>query len=143
LKKLLDHTDLVLFDIKHMDPRKHHEATGKDNRLILSNAKRIVDHKAIRIRVPLIPGFNDAPEEVRAIVAFVKKELNSVPIDLLPYNRLGESKYDLLERDYSPLQSQEESRIRTLESLLNSEGEPTAAPPAGEVATFDLVMAEE
>ena len=141
LKKLLDHTDLVLFDIKHMDPRKHQEATGKDNRLILGNAKRIVDHKPVRIRVPLIPGFNDAPEEVRAIVAFVKKEFNSVPIDLLPYNRLGESKYDLLERDYSPLQSQEESRIRTLESLLNSEGEPTAAPAEGEVGRLDDLVA--
>ena len=132
LKKLLDQTDLVLFDIKHMDPRTHHEATGKDNRLILSNAKRIADHKPIRIRVPLIPGFNDAPEQVRAIVAFVKQELNSVPIDLLSYNRLGESKYDLLGRDYSSLQSQEEGQMRVLESLLNSEGEPTEAPPAVE-----------
>ena len=141
LKKLLDHTDLVLFDIKHVDSRKHHEAAGKDNRLILSNAKRIADHKPIRIRVPLIPGFNDAPEAVRAIVAFVKKELNSVPIDLLPYNRLGESKYELLERDYSSLQSQEEGQIRALESLLNSEGECTAALPAGEVATLDDLVA--
>jgi pyruvate formate lyase activating enzyme len=141
LKKLLDYTDLVLFDIKHMDPRTHHEATGKDNRLILNNAKRIASHKPIRIRVPLIPGFNDSPEQVRAIVTFVKKELGSVPIDLLPYNRLGESKYELLERGYCSLQSQEEVQLRTLESLLNSQGEPAAVPPAVEAAGLNDLAA--
>lgn len=120
MKKLLDHTDLVLYDLKHMDPKKHYEATGKDNRLILRNVKRIAGHKPLRIRVPIIPGFNDTPGEIRAIAHFVKKALNSAPIDLLPYNRLGENKYELLERNYSPLQSQEDSHMKALESILSS-----------------------
>jgi pyruvate formate lyase activating enzyme len=120
MKKLLDYVDLVLYDIKHMDPQKHYEATGKDNRLILRNVMRIGDHKPLRIRVPLIPEFNDGPEEIRTIARFVKKELNSVPIDLLPYNKLGENKYDLLDKDYSPLQSQEDSYIQVLQAIVNS-----------------------
>ncbi len=120
MKKLLDDVDLVLYDIKHMDPRKHREATGKDNRLILRNLMRIGVHKPLRIRVPLIPGFNDGPEEVRAIVHFVKEEINSVPIDLLPYNKLGENKYDLLDKNHSPLQSQEESYLQALQAIVNS-----------------------
>ena len=120
MKKLVDHVDLVLYDLKHMDPKKHREATGKDNRLILKNVTRIADHKPLRIRIPLIPGFNDSHEDIRAIARFVKKELDSVPIDLLPYNKLGESKYDLLDKNFSPLQSQEESYLEALQALINS-----------------------
>ena len=120
MKKLLDHVDLVLYDLKHMDPKKHIEATGKDNRLILRNVTKIADHKPLRIRVPLIPGFNDSPEEIRAIARFVKKELDSVPIDLLPYNKLGESKYDLLDKSYTPLQSQEEICLESLQTIVSS-----------------------
>ncbi len=119
MKKLLDHVDLVLYDLKHMDPKKHYDATGKDNRLVLRNVTRIADHKPLRIRVPLIPGFNDSPEDIRALARFVKKELDSVPIDLLPYNKLGENKYDLLDKSYSPLQSQEESYLEALQAIVN------------------------
>jgi organic radical activating enzyme len=57
LKEILEYTDLVLFDIKHMDPMTHTELTGVDNRLILENAKRIVkQEKDLRVRIPLIPG---------------------------------------------------------------------------------------
>ena len=60
IRELLEYVDLVLFDIKHLDAAKHAEATGRDNRLILENAKRIAKRKPMRVRVPLIPGFNDS-----------------------------------------------------------------------------------
>jgi pyruvate formate lyase activating enzyme len=54
LKRVLEHTNLVLYDIKHMDPAKHKELTGVDNRLILDNARMIAAMgKPMIIRVPL------------------------------------------------------------------------------------------
>ncbi len=118
LKGLLAYTDFVLYDIKHLDPGKHQRATGKDNRLILKNARKIFSTRPMRIRVPLIPGFNDSPEAVKAIARFVKAELGPVGIDLLPYNKMGEGKYELLGRDYSPLETQEEGHMADLQSEL-------------------------
>ncbi len=120
MEKLLRYTDLVLFDIKVIDPVKHHETTGKDNRLILSNARRVARLKPMRVRVPLIPGFNDSFEEVREIVHFVKAELGSVNIDFLPYNKMGEVKYYLLDRKYVPLQPQSDSLIQDLRAIADT-----------------------
>ena len=121
LKQLLACTDFVLFDIKHVDPRQHQRATGKDNRLILENARRIFQSKPMRIRVPLIPGFNDSPEAVTSIAKFAKTELGPVAIDLLPYNKMGEGKYALLGRDYSPLETQDERHMANLQGKLRRE----------------------
>jgi pyruvate formate lyase activating enzyme len=118
IRGLLEYVDLVLFDIKHLDAAKHAEATGRDNRLILENAKRIAKRKPMRVRVPLIPGFNDSVEVVGEIVGFVEQELGGAAIDLLPYNRLGEIKYEFLDREYPALSSQTDDHLRMLESLL-------------------------
>ncbi len=121
IKGLLEHVDLVLFDIKHSDAAKHAEATGRDNRLILENAKRIAKLKPMRIRVPLIPGFNDSVETVGEIVRFAKDELGGPDIDLLPYNRLGEIKFDFLDKPGPSLSSQTDDHLRVLESLIRSQ----------------------
>ncbi len=117
IRELLEYVDLVLFDIKHLDAAKHAEATGRDNRLILENAKRIAKRKPMRVRVPLIPGFNDSAAVVGEIVAFVRQELGGAAIDLLPYNRLGEIKYDFLDKECPALSSQTDDHLRMLESL--------------------------
>lgn len=121
LQKLLKYTDLVLYDIKCIHLEKHYEATGKPNNLILDNAKKIAKYKRMRIRVPLIPGFNDFPEDIRAIVRFVKAELGSVDIDLLPYNKLGESKYDHMDLAGVHLEPQSEEHVQTLEAIIKSD----------------------
>ena len=100
LKKLLEHTDLVLYDIKHMDPAKHKEFTGVDNRLILENARMIAGTgKPMIIRVPLIPGHNDSKENIKALADFMK-ELGLNKVDLLPYHSLGKVKYYRLGMEY-------------------------------------------
>jgi pyruvate formate lyase activating enzyme len=121
MKRLLRHTDLVFFDIKTIEPKKHREVTGRPNRLILENAKRIALTKPMRVRVPLIPNFNDSPEEVRAIARFVKEEMGSIEIDLLPYNKLGEVKYDRLDRQCIPAETQTEEEIHHLETIVSLE----------------------
>ena len=117
--KLLKYTDLVLFDIKVMDAAKHHEATGKGNRMILMNARRVVKLKPMRVRIPVIAGFNDSHEEVRKIAHFVKNELGLVDIDLLPYNKMGETKYEYLDRSCIPLEAKDDSHMQALESVVS------------------------
>ena len=56
--------DIFYFDIKHIDDGKHRRFTGEGTAEILENAKRVdALGKPIRVRVPLVPGFNDSPEE--------------------------------------------------------------------------------
>ncbi len=119
MEKLLEYTDLVLYDIKHLDLAKHRTGTGKPNNpFILENAKKIASLKPMRVRVPLIPGFNDSSEDIRAIISFVKKELGSVEIDLLPYNYLAEGKYDMLDVPYVRLQAKDEAYVQGLRDIV-------------------------
>ena len=125
IEKLLEVVDLVLFDIKHLDVSKHREATGQDHLLILENARKISKLKPMRIRIPLIPGFNDSSEAVGGIAAFAKSELGCRDIDLLPYNRMGEVKYDFLDKSCVTLPSQSDDHLQMLESAIRSQ---TTAP---------------
>jgi len=120
-EKLLDFIDLFLYDIKHMDPKRHEEGTGKSNTLILSNAKRIAGIKPMMVRVPLIPGFNDSFDDIRATARFCRDELGSVDLELLPYNKLGESKYHRLDRDCISSDARSDEYVRALEAIVDEE----------------------
>ena len=102
IEGLLPYLDQYLMDIKHMDPDKHREYTGKSNELMLENAKKIAGSRLteLSIRVPVIPGFNDTPEEIRDIAAYTRQLGNVKRLHLLPYHRLGQDKYTGLGREY-------------------------------------------
>jgi pyruvate formate lyase activating enzyme len=97
-------TDLFLFDIKHLDPLKHKKYTGVSNELILDNYNYILERgKSVIIRIPVIPGFNDDKLHLEALRDFVTeghKKGNIRRIDLLPYHRIGSSKYGAFGREY-------------------------------------------
>ena len=102
IQKLLPYLDLYLLDIKHMDSAKHKAFTQQPNELILENARRLaVDAKKLIVRVPVIPTFNDTPEEISAIARFANSLPNVEELHLLPYHRLGQDKYAGLGRDYT------------------------------------------
>ncbi len=102
IEALLPYLDHYLMDIKHMNGAKHREFTGKSNELMLENARRLAETGRTRlsIRVPVIPTFNDTPEEIRAIATFADKLPGVEDIYLLPYHRLGQDKYEGLGRPY-------------------------------------------
>lgn len=102
IDSILPYLDTYLMDIKHINPDKHKEFTGKSNELMLENARRIAasDKTRLVIRVPVIPTFNDTPEEIAAIAQFADKLPGVEKIHLLPYHRLGQDKYDGLGREY-------------------------------------------
>ena len=99
---LLPHLDHYFMDIKHVVCEKHKAFTGKDNDLILQNAKILAkEAKHLIIRVPVIPTFNDTPEEISQIAKFVHEIMPGGEIHLLPYHRLGQDKYKGLGRQYT------------------------------------------
>ncbi len=101
IEKILPYLDLYLMDIKHMNSEKHKEYIGKDNALILENATRVAKSGVkLIIRTPVVPGFNDTPEEISAIARFAR-EIGASDHHLLPYHRLGSDKYAGLSRSYS------------------------------------------
>jgi pyruvate formate lyase activating enzyme len=102
LEKVAKSTDLFLYDIKAIDPKKHREWTGAGNRLILSNARKLAQiKKKMIIRVPLIPGVNDDEEEFKRIVEFAKSLETVETMHLLPFHHIGRSKYETLDMDYA------------------------------------------
>lgn len=103
IEELLPYLDQYLMDIKHIDSAKHKEFTGVPNEKILENARKISGSGLTEysVRVPTIPGFNDTPEEIRAIAQFAEQLPSVKRIHLLPYHRLGQDKYDGLGRKYT------------------------------------------
>lgn len=91
MKKVLQFTDLVLFDIKHLDPLRHKEATGVGNNIILKNLLSLAKEKRFWLRMPVIPGYNDSDDNMLAIAA-LGKELRAEKLSLLPYHEGGKSK---------------------------------------------------
>ena len=104
LNALLEWTDIVLYDIKYMDSEAHKEFTGRDNKLILGNARRIAEKGIpMRIRVPVIPGRTNTREGLSRTAKFAA-ELDEkgkvLGVDLLPYHPWAGAKYRLFGLDY-------------------------------------------
>ena len=100
VRQVVEHADLILYDIKHMDSISHMNGTGVPNDRILFNARAIrrESGKPVTVRIPIIPGFNDDGKNLLATAAFVFNELGAdTAVELLPYHRLGEGKKVQLE----------------------------------------------
>ena len=98
----IQHADFILYDIKHMSALRHRQLTGVSNRRILENARRVARiGLPLAIRYPVIPGLNDGPQDREALFDFTETLPGVRRVDLLPYHRLGESKYAMLGRDYA------------------------------------------
>ncbi len=95
-EKILPYTDLFLYDIKTLDSDVHKKYTGVGNELILENLKRLFEAEAnVWIRIPVIPGVNDSEDDMLRIKKFLSS-YKPKKIELLPYHRLGENKYEAL-----------------------------------------------
>ena len=99
LQMILPLVDLVLWDIKHLDPVEHLRTTGVDNKLILDNLERAAWTAAIWLRVPLIAGSNDSEEHIER-VALLAQRIGAAKVSLLPYHEGGKSKSEQMGRLY-------------------------------------------
>lgn len=96
----LKQVDTLYFDVKHYDSEKHREGIGVTNELILANlAYSLKHHDQLIVRIPVIPHFNDSPQDAEKF-AQLFNQLKVKEIELLPFHQYGQQKYDNLKRDY-------------------------------------------
>lgn len=101
LAAIAAHLDLALYDVKHMDSAVHRRLTGVPNEPILDNLRRLAATGVpILVRVPVIPGMNDSPENLAALAAFVADLPAVEGIELLPYHNYGSGKYARCGKEY-------------------------------------------
>ncbi len=103
LSAVIQHVDLVLYDIKHLDARQHKKYTGVSNLKILDNLGAIMRETTatVWVRVPLIPAFNDTEEAISAIGTFLHSLERPIErVSILPFHQYGAAKYSALGRPY-------------------------------------------
>ena len=101
IKQVLPYVDFFLWDVKHMNSEIHRKLTGISNRLILNNARAVSEKSVpLYIRLPVIPGYNDSEENIRATCEFARGLSSVVELHLLPLHHLGQARYDSLNRSY-------------------------------------------
>jgi pyruvate formate lyase activating enzyme len=118
------YVDLALTDIKAINPAVHLANTGIENSQILENLLRISFLTKTIVRIPVIPGVNDNPEEIHNIAEFARLMSNVDTLHLLPYHSFGENKYGLLGRIYpmGEADSIAESKMELLKREVESSG---------------------
>ena len=107
LLHLLEYTDLVMLDIKHIDPESHKKLTSKDNSRVLDFAKYLETKKIpLWVRHIIIEGYTDNAEDLRKLGEFIGKLKNLKALDVLPYHTMGVNKYKEMGISY-PLEGME------------------------------------
>jgi pyruvate formate lyase activating enzyme len=94
IQKVLDHTDLFLYDLKHMDSGMHARYTGVPNQRILDNLKRLGSYdKPVEIRIPIIPDVNNSRDNICRTAEFLCGIRSLTVIKLLRYHSMARSKF--------------------------------------------------
>jgi pyruvate formate lyase activating enzyme len=99
---LMKYIDFAFVDIKHRDSATHKDMTGVENKLILENVRALAASDwpgRLILRTPIIPGFNDSKDNAEATIVFMK-ECGLMEINLLPFHRMGTSKWRQLGKAY-------------------------------------------
>ena len=101
-RRLLEVTDLLLLDLKHIDPVAHRELTGADNANVLDCAKFLSEiGKPVWIRHVLVPGVNTEEGSLTKLGAFIRTLANVKRVEVLPYHALGVAKWKALGLPYA------------------------------------------
>ena len=99
--ELMKHTDLVMLDIKHIDPEGHKKLTGKDNKNILDFAEYLEEKgKPFWVRHVIVEGHTYDKKELVSLGKYLAKFRNLKALDVLPYHTMGVSKYEKLGIEY-------------------------------------------
>lgn len=98
---LLDHTDLVLLDLKQLNDQIHQNLIGVPNKRTLEFAKYLEKRNQLTwIRYVVVPGYTDDDDSVHRLGQFIQGMKNIEKVELLPYHRLGAHKWETLGHQY-------------------------------------------
>ena len=101
IKELLQYTDLVLLDIKHIDDEKCKKLVGVSNKRELEFAQYLSDNNIkIWIRQVLVPGYTDDEEDLKKLKKFIKSLKTVDNVQILPYHSMGKFKWEKLGNKY-------------------------------------------
>lgn len=122
--ELMKYTDLLLLDIKEINPERHKALTGFDNANILDMAKYLSEiEKPVWIRHVLVPEHSDFDEDLDALGEFIDSLGNVKKVEVLPYHTLGKFKWENLGIKYTldEISPPTEERIKNAEAKLHAE----------------------
>lgn len=120
--RLMDNTDLVLLDLKHMDDEPHRKLTGFTNRNILLMAEHLSRRGTpVWIRHVLVPGITDSDDHLQRMSAFIHALKNVERVEVLPYHTLGIFKWQNLGLTYelNDVPTPTNEQVRHAEEILN------------------------
>ena len=120
---LLDVTDLVLLDLKHITSARHEALTGKPNEAILDFARYLAEiQKPAWIRHVLVPGYNDDAMSLQLLSRFIAGLGNIERVEVLPYHRMAVKKYAELGLPYrlGDTPEPDEESVRRAEEILRA-----------------------
>lgn len=101
VEELLGLTDLVLLDVKQINPERHRRLTGRSNEQTLRTAAWLEEHnRPFWLRYVLVPGYSDAEEDIRRLGETLGNYQSIQRVEILPYHRLGVHKYEAMGWDY-------------------------------------------
>lgn len=122
---VIEYLDLVLFDIKVMDDKKHKYYCGGSNKRILENLEKIYRRVETIVRMPIIPGINDSVEDIEAVGKYLKTlSGEGGRVHILAYHNFGEGKYNALCKPYllKDTKSPTDEHMRNIKIQLESYG---------------------
>ena len=128
LQNVAGAADLFVVDLKSLNPGRHARIVGGPLNRVLNNIEQLLDApKAVRVHIPLIPGFNDTPEDYREFARYLGPRAGSLDgVDILPYHGYGISKYNSLGRKadprYNPLEEINPRSVKRLAQQLKTAG---------------------
>lgn len=119
LLRFVPYVDVFLYDLKVFDAKKHRDYCGVDNQTILNNLVALIQMGAtIWLRTPIIPGYSDDSDNIKAFAHFLKEnEITFERWELMAFNNLCISKYERLHQDWV-LKDQPLIHKKTLEHLV-------------------------
>lgn len=119
-EELMKYTDLLLLDLKEINPTRHKDLTGFDNSNIIEMAKYLSEiNKPVWIRHVLVPEYSDFDEDLDALGDFIDTLSNVDRVEILPYHTLGKFKWENLGIPYT-LESISPPSAERIENAKNS-----------------------
>jgi pyruvate formate lyase activating enzyme len=125
IERVAPFVDLFLYDLKTMNPKVHREMVGVDNQGILDNLARLIrDGNQVMVRMPLIPGVNDSPDDLEKATEFLRGLKSRPAVELLPYHATAKEKCRLLGmKAYDPpAANQSEYQLYGLAGIMKDHG---------------------
>ncbi len=121
LDTLMQYTNLVLLDIKHMECERHKKITGFSNARVLSFARYLDNiEKPFNIRTVIVPGLSDSPSYIEALKTFCSSFSSLIKIELLPFHKMGEYKWHELSLPYmlQEIQPPSDEKMQKLKAII-------------------------